>query len=93
MASEPTEPCCVEGHLRWEEENILHMLPEKERRQILEEHAALRRLGYPPFLVEQHGARELDLMRKHCPEGICKTIENDHKCLGRMQCDQPHLAG
>ncbi len=77
-------PCCVSCHFAWEEANVLPLLPDAIAAQILRAHAAIRRLNFSPYVVEEHGRWELELMRKYCPEDVCAMVEKDHQELEAM---------
>ena len=79
-------PCCASCHFYWEEENVFPLLPDHIRVQLEREHVAIRRLGFPPALVDQHGDRELELMRIYCTDAVCASVAHDHECLEGMRC-------
>ena len=86
-AGPPEGPCCASCHFYWEEENVFPLLPEAVRAQLQREHDAIRRQGFPPHLVDQHGDRELEVMRIHCSAEVCVMIERDHVCLEGLRCE------
>lgn len=76
---------CAFCHFAWEEREVFCYLPGKLRRELLREHAAIKRCGYPPALVRSHGARELCYIRVFCPPEISAMVSADHEQLDTHQ--------
>jgi hypothetical protein len=77
--------CCAFCHFKWEEDTVFAYLPETLRRELLAEHAAIKRCGFPPALVKSHGERELVYMRMFCPPEISNMVSSDHEQLDKHQ--------
>ena len=96
----PKGPCCASCHFFWEEANVFPLLPDDIREELERQHAAIRRLGFPPKIVDEHGENELVLMRMACDEyrandqpemcakltKVCAEVAHDHVCLERLRC-------
>ena len=101
MSGRHTEgPCCASCHFFWEEANVFPLLPDDVRAELERQHAAIRRLGFPPAIVDSHGRNELILMRQACEEHrangqhdlcaeltkVCAEVSHDHVCLELLRC-------
>lgn len=77
--------CCIECHFTYEEALALPYLPRDLQQRIVDEHAALERLGFPERLVILHAKWEEKVFRRYCPADVCELIEQDHEAHGRGQ--------
>ena len=96
----PQGPCCASCHFYWEEANVFPLLPDDIRETLVEQHEAIRRLGFPPKVVDEHGDNELILMKMACDQykankqfdmcekltAMCAAVAHDHVCLERLRC-------
>ena len=77
--------CCAKCHFRWEEREIIPLLPPDVQSWILEEHEAIRRLGFPRDLVLEHAEREMAAFRAYCPAYLVAKVEADHEHVENLE--------
>ena len=71
--------CCFDCHFKWEEREVLPLLPPEDRARLLREHAELERAGYPPAAVLLHAANEMVCFRRNgVPRALFDKAAADH---------------
>lgn len=76
--------CCMRCHVAWEEQHIFPFLPTTIRASLLQEHAELRKNGFPRGPTIEHGLREVGWFRRYVPRSwqyLVAQAEDEHRKL------------
>jgi len=71
--------CCLECHFAMEERELFPHLPAVAQAALRDEHADLRRRGFPHAQTNEHSRREMRLYRQYCPPELVARVEADHQ--------------